>query len=372
MRSRNRFICCRMRTHYHFRSRSTIMRNSKKQHDDNLRQAQDQLAMVEEALATLPSTRDITTLEANLGNMRDARDRLATIPSDLLAEKDIADRVENLRNTIDESTKRDEDELQKLLIDRDTRNNVIESLEQIQREVEELENSLPIAMPSSSDLIDFQQSKTPKLLSKLYAISDVPVDLLPKKEDLSNRVDVINKKLDDQVNEMKNFEQKTVDLQNVIDECRGKLKIRDSPAPIDVVTKDEQDMSAILLAIDSIPQEDLSPRNQVARDVNNIKEQVKEQLATLRKVLPDEMKARQQENELKNRLSNIADTLTKIDPENMDSAKQQITSIDAELQKLSGVADGCHQFATSLPTVVTHDDLDKNTSRTGTEVAEGM
>ena len=95
------------------------------------------------------------------------------------------------------------------------------------------------------------------------------------KEDLSNRVDVINKKLDDQVNEMKNFEQKTVDLQNVIDECRGKLKIRDSPAPIDVVTKDEQDMSAILLAIDSIPQEDLSPRNQVARDVNNIKEQVK-------------------------------------------------------------------------------------------------
>uniref|UniRef100_W6NCS1 Nuclear anchorage protein 1 n=1 Tax=Haemonchus contortus TaxID=6289 RepID=W6NCS1_HAECO len=71
------------------------------------------------------------------------------------------------------------------------------------------------------------------------------------------------------------------------------------------------------------------------------------------------MKARQQENELKNRLSNIADTLTKIDPENMDSAKQQITSIDAELQKLSGVADGCHQFATSLPTVVTHDDLDK-------------
>uniref|UniRef100_A0A7I5E5Z0 BMERB domain-containing protein n=1 Tax=Haemonchus contortus TaxID=6289 RepID=A0A7I5E5Z0_HAECO len=118
--------------------------------------------------------------------MRDARDRLAnyTIGSNWL-KRILLIELKNLRNTIDESTKRDEDELQKLLIDRDTRNNVIESLEQIQREVEELENSLPIAMPSSSDLIDFQQSKTPKLLSKLYAISDVPVDLLPKKEDLS-------------------------------------------------------------------------------------------------------------------------------------------------------------------------------------------
>ncbi|KAK6009999.1 hypothetical protein OSTOST_25037, partial [Ostertagia ostertagi] len=220
----------------------------------------------------------------------------------------------------------------------DTRNNAIESLEQIQREVEELEKALPITLPSSSDLIDFQQARTPKLLSKLDAISDVPVDLLPKKEDLSNRIDMINKKLDDQVHEMEDFEQKTVDLQNVVDECRGKLRIRDTPAPIDDVTKDEQDLSAILVAVDSIPQEDLSPRNQLARDVNNIKEQVKGQLATLRKALPDEMKARQQQDELKDRLSSIADALTR---------------------KLSGVADAYQQFATSPSSVVSHDDLDK-------------
>ncbi|KAK6046777.1 hypothetical protein COOONC_15721 [Cooperia oncophora] len=182
-------------------------------------------------------------------------------------------------------------------------------LDQIQREVEELENIVPITLPSSSDLIDFQQAKTPKLLSKLDAIADVPVDLLPKKDDLSNRIDIINRKLDDQVQEMKNFEQKTADLQNVLDECRGKMKTRDLPAPIDDVTKDEQDLSAVLLAIDSIPQEDLSPRNQLARDVNNIKEQVKGQLASLRKALPDEMKARQQQDEVKDRLYEISQML---------------------------------------------------------------
>ena len=251
------------------------MRNSKKQHDDELRDAQERLAMIEEAIATLPSTRDIATLEANLGRMRDARDNLATLSPDLLAEENIGNRVENMSKTIDDITKRDEEDLQKMLTDRDTRNNIIESLEQIQREVEELENIVPITLPSSSDLIDFQQAKTPKLLSKLDAIADVPVDLIPKKDDLSNRIDIINRKLDDQVQEMKNFEQKTADLQNVLDECRGKVKTRDLPAPIDDVTKDEQDLSAVLLAIDSIPQEDLSPRNQLARDVNNIKEQVK-------------------------------------------------------------------------------------------------
>ncbi|KAK6031321.1 hypothetical protein OSTOST_02532, partial [Ostertagia ostertagi] len=335
------------------------MRKSKKQHDDDLRQAQERLAMIEDAIATLPSTRDIETLEANLGRMRDARDSLANVSPDLLAEENIGNRVEDLRKTIDDLSKRDEEELQKMLIDRDTRNNAIESLEQIQREVEELEKALPITLPSSSDLIDFQQARTPKLLSKLDAISDVPVDLLPKKEDLSNRIDMINKKLDDQVHEMEDFEQKTVDLQNVVDECRGKLRIRDTPAPIDDVTKDEQDLSAILVAVDSIPQEDLSPRNQLARDVNNIKEQVKGQLATLRKALPDEMKARQQQDELKDRLSSIADALTRVDPENLESAKQQMASIDTELQKLSGVADAYQQFATSPSSVVSHDDLDK-------------
>ncbi|KAK5966707.1 hypothetical protein GCK32_018358, partial [Trichostrongylus colubriformis] len=335
------------------------MRNAKKQHDDDFRQAQERLAMIEEAIATLPSTRDIETLEANLERMRDARDSLMNLSPDVLDEENIADKVKNMKKTIEDSMKRDEEELQKMLIDRDTRNNIIESLDQIQREVEELENIVPITLPSSSDLIDFQQAKTPKLFSKLDAISDIPHDLLPKKEDLTNRVDIINKKLDDQVNEMKNFEQKTVDLQNVVDECRGKLKTRDSPASIDDVTKDEQDLSAILLAIDSIPQEDLSPRNQLARDVNNIKEQVKGQLATVRKALPDEMKARQQQNELKDRLSSIADALTRVDPENLESAKQQLTSIDAELQKLSGVADACQQFATISSPVVSHDDLDK-------------
>ncbi|KAK6011730.1 putative DNA-directed RNA polymerase, omega subunit [Ostertagia ostertagi] len=314
------------------------MRKSKKQHDDDLRQAQ------EHAIATLPSTRDIETLEANLGRMRDARDSLANVSPDLLAEENIGNRVEDLRKTIDDLSKRDEEELQKMLIDRDTRNNAIESLEQIQREVEELEKALPITLPSSSDLIDFQQARTPKLLSKLDAISDVPVDLLPKKEDLSNRIDMINKKLDDQVHEMEDFEQKTVDLQNVVDECRGKLRIRDTPAPIDDVTKDEQDLSAILVAVDSIPQEDLSPRNQLARDVNNIKEQVKGQLATLRKALPDEMKARQN-NKMNSRIAY--------------QAKQQMASIDTELQKLSGVADAYQQFATSPSSVVSHDDLDK-------------
>ncbi|PIO68081.1 hypothetical protein TELCIR_10147 [Teladorsagia circumcincta] len=348
------------------------MRKSKKQHDDDLREAQERLAMIEDAIATLPSTRDIETLEANLGRMRDARDSLANLSPDLLAEENLENRVDNMRKTIDDLTKRDEEELQKMLIDRDTRSNIIESLEQIQREVEELENIVPIALPSSSDLIDFQQARTPKLLTKLDAISDVPVDLLSKKEDLSNRIDIINKKLDDQVHEMKDFEQKTVDLQNVVDECRDKLRIRDTPAPIDDVTKDEQDLSAILVAVDSIPQEDLSPRNQLARDVNNIKEQVKVifvnicgflfilgRLATLRKALPDEMKARQQQNELKDRLSSITDALTRVDPENLESAKQQLASIDNELQKMSGVADAYQQFATSPSSVVSHDDLDK-------------
>ena len=82
-------------------------------------------------------------------------------------------------------------------------------------------------------------------------------------------------------------------------------------------------------------------------------------MASLRKALPDEMKARQQQDELKDRLSNIADALTRVDPENLESAKQQIASIDAELQRLSGVANACQQFATSPSPVVSHDDLDK-------------
>ncbi|KAK5980660.1 hypothetical protein GCK32_022429, partial [Trichostrongylus colubriformis] len=50
----------------------------------------------------------------------------------------------------------------------------VQILDQLQREVEELENTVPIALPSSSDLIDLQRAKIPKLFSKLDAISDIP------------------------------------------------------------------------------------------------------------------------------------------------------------------------------------------------------
>ncbi|VDL81894.1 unnamed protein product, partial [Nippostrongylus brasiliensis] len=251
------------------------LRKQKDQHDNDRREIVERLAKVDELITTLPTTRDIPTVDANLARMRDARDSLATLPSELLADENLANQVESRRKAIYDLSRQDEENLQKMLTDRDMRNNAIESLEQLQRDIEELESVLPIELPSSSELNDFKQSKTPKLFTKLDAIVDIPVDLLQKKEDLSNRIDIINKKLDEQVNDMKNFEQKTDELQKVVDDCRDKVKTRDAPASIDEVANDEKDLSSILVIIESIPQEDLSTRNQLARDVNNVKEQVK-------------------------------------------------------------------------------------------------
>lgn len=75
--------------------------------------------------------------------------------------------------------------------------------------------------------------------------------------------------------------------------------------------------------------------------------------------MSDEEKAREKENDLKNRLSAIDHSLNTIDPRNEDAAKQQVTSLEIELQQLAGVAESCHQFATSPSSVVSHDDLDK-------------
>ncbi|VDM73889.1 unnamed protein product, partial [Strongylus vulgaris] len=203
------------------------------------------------------------------------------------------------------------------------------------------------------------QNRIPKLTARVEAIGDIPTDLLPKKEDLSHRIDDVNKKLDDQVNDLKRFEDKTIELQNVVDECRGKMKKLELPETIETAQKDAEDLSAVLATIEAIPQEELSPRNQLARDANTIKEQAKEQLSTLRKALTDEEKARERQDELKNRLSAIADSLNKIDPENVESAQQLVSSLEPELQKLAGIADTCNQFANTSSPVVSHDDLDK-------------
>lgn len=249
------------------------LRNAKKQHDDTLQDTLQRLVAIEEAIAALPSAHDIPSIEAKLGRMRDIRESLADL--DVAVEKDIDDRAENARRTIDDLTKRDEEELQKLMTERDLRNDAIQSLDQLEQDVAELEKNLPVPLTSSTEVIDFQQAKTPKLLTKLDAIGDVPVDLLPRKEDLSNRIDNVTKRLDDQVNDLKRFEEKTDELQNVVDGCRDKLKKRDAPEPIQNVAKDAEDLAVILATIDAIPQEELSPRNQLAREANNIKEQAK-------------------------------------------------------------------------------------------------
>lgn len=76
--------------------------------------------------------------------------------------------------------------------------------------------------------------------------------------------------------------------------------------------------------------------------------------------MSDEEKAREKEDEVKNRLLAIADGLNKIDPDNAETAKQQVATIEVELQKLAGVADACRDFATSPSPIVSHDDLDKS------------
>lgn len=249
------------------------LRTAKKQQDDTIRDTTQHLAQIEEAIAALPTAQDIPTLEDKLRRMHDIREDLLNL--EITAEKEVDDRAENDRKTIDDMTKHDEEQLQKMLTERDLRDAATQSLDQLEQELADLEQSLPVPSMSSSDVIAFQQGKTPKLVAKLEAIGDVPADLLPKKEDLSHRIDDVNRKLDDQVNDLKRFEEKTTELQNVIDDCRGKLRKRDTAEPIDTVRKDAEDLSALLATIDAIPQEELSPRNQLARDANTIKEQAK-------------------------------------------------------------------------------------------------
>ncbi|KAJ1374424.1 hypothetical protein KIN20_037110 [Parelaphostrongylus tenuis] len=62
-------------------------------------------------------------------------------------------------------------------------------------------------MTSSADLIDFKQANIPSLLAKLDELTDIPPDLLPKKDDLSNRIDTVSRLLDDQLNERIKFEE---------------------------------------------------------------------------------------------------------------------------------------------------------------------
>ncbi|KJH52967.1 hypothetical protein DICVIV_00836, partial [Dictyocaulus viviparus] len=236
-------------------------------------------------------------------------------------------------------------------------------LHQLEQDIVQLENTLPsISLTTSDELSDFKQAKIPKLYAKLDEISDVPVELLPKKDELLNRTNIISEMLDDQVNNMKKYEDRTTELQDVINECRDTLKAyNDSiPIPFENGTSNVEDLSKILAIIDSIPQEDLSSRNQLARDANNTKEQVKEQLSTLRKALADEDKAREKQNEILQKITAIDDGLKRIDVENPESAQQLIDSIDSDLQKLRGIADNCHQFAMTSSPIISHDDLDRS------------
>ncbi|KAJ1374417.1 hypothetical protein KIN20_037102 [Parelaphostrongylus tenuis] len=145
------------------RSQIDQLRDMKKKHDDVTRETLERFAVVENAIATLPSLCDIETVEANIDRIRDAREALAELSSDIIAEEKIADRVENTRRIIDDLAKRNEDELQRLLRERDLRNNAIESLDQLERDVSNLENALPSSMASSNELIHFRQSKMPSI-----------------------------------------------------------------------------------------------------------------------------------------------------------------------------------------------------------------
>ena len=252
------------------------LKNRKRKRDETTNETLDRFAMIENIIATLPSSYDIDSLEANLARIRHVRELLAELSPDVIAEEKMADRIENTRHIIDDLTKRNEDELQKLSQERDLRNNTIELLDQLEQDVLRFENTLPFSGTSSTDFIDFQQANIPNLLRKLDAISDVPIDLLPKKNDISNRIDIISRMIDDQLNEMLRNEEKTKKLQDIVNECNDKLKAHiDVPIPIENLMKNIDDLSIVLVKIDEIPQEDLASRNQLARDINNVKEQVK-------------------------------------------------------------------------------------------------
>lgn len=252
------------------------LRDLKKKHDSTTMEALERLATIENIIDTLPSSDDIDTLETNLHRIRDVRKALAELSSDVMDDEKIADNIENVRHKIDDVTKRNEDDLEKLLHERDLRNNTIELLDQLEKDVSCLENAEPFSFTSSNELVDFKQANIPCLLAKLDAITDIAIDLLPKKNDLSNRIETICGMLDDQLDEMMRFEEKTIKLQDIINDCNDKLKNRSEvPIPIENIIKDVEDLSAMLATIDAIPQEDLSPRNQLARSINNVKEKVK-------------------------------------------------------------------------------------------------
>ncbi|KAJ1374422.1 CAMSAP CH domain [Parelaphostrongylus tenuis] len=336
------------------------LRDMKKKHDDTTKETLERFAMVENTIASLPSSYDIETVEANLGRIRDAREALAELSPDVIAKEEIADRIENIRRVIDDLAKRNEDELQRLLRERDLRNNALELFGQLGRDVSNLENTLPSSITASHELIDYKQANIPSLLARLDAITDVPVDLLPKKDDLSNRIDTISRMLDDRLNARIIYEEKASKLQDILDECNNKLRNRSEvPIPIENVIREVDDLSLLLARLDAIPQEDLLSCIELAGGIGNVKGQVKERLSALRRTLDDEESARLKQNELRNRILAISDGLHNVDAENPENALKLIDSLDAELQKLREIADTCHQFAISFSPIISRDDLDE-------------
>ncbi|KAJ1374415.1 CAMSAP CH domain [Parelaphostrongylus tenuis] len=356
----NQLGSLRMEHANHLRNQIDQLRDMKKKHGDTAKETLERLAVVENAVATLPSSYDIETVEANLGRIRDAREALAELSPEVIAEEKAADRVENTRRSIDDLAKRNEEQLQQLLRERDLRNNAIESLGQLERDVSNLKNALPSSMTSSSELVDYKQANIPILLAKLDAITDVPVDLLPKRDDLSNRIDTISRILDDQLNERIKYEETAKKLRDIVNEYNAKLRNRSEvPIPIEDVVKEVEDLSSLLARINAIPQEDLLLCVDLTGDLDTVKKQVKEQLSTWRRTLSDEENARDKQNELRKRLSTIADDLRNTDIENPENARRLVDLLDAELQKLREISDTCHQFAIGFSPVASHDDLDK-------------
>ncbi|VDM70621.1 unnamed protein product, partial [Strongylus vulgaris] len=140
------------------------LRNAKKQQDDTIRDTVQRLAQIEEAIAALPTAQDIPTLEDKLARMRDIREGLLNL--EITAEKDIDDRAENDRKKLEEMTKHDEEQLQNMLTERDLRNAAVQSLDQLEQDVADIEQSLPVPSTSSNDVIAFQQNRIPKLTAR--------------------------------------------------------------------------------------------------------------------------------------------------------------------------------------------------------------